>query len=227
MIVTPDRGFLANEDVAMKIDIHPIVRSAISLTSVAVVGTALLAAVHLGTADRIAAQERRVVLQQLGQLISPERYDNEFQEDRFSFVDESYFPRGQTVTVFRARKNGEPVALVLKFTAVNGYNGDIQLLAGINRDGSLSGVRVASHKETPGLGDAIETEKSDWILAFSGLSLDQPQASNWAVKRDGGGFDQFTGATITPRAIVSAVRLALEYFADHQSFLFESPAEQA
>lgn len=209
----------------MKSESNNILRSAASLAAVALLGTALLAGVHDLTAERIAAQERRVILQQLGQIISPDRYNNELQEDHFSFVDELYFPRGQTVTAYRARKNGQAVALVLRFAAVNGYNGNIQLLVGINQNGSLSGVRVASHKETPGLGDDIETEKSDWILEFTGLSLQKPLTPDWAVKRDGGEFDQFTGATITPRAIVGAVRLALEYFEDKQSFLFDTPAE--
>ena len=115
--------------------------------------------------------------------------------------------------------------VVLKIAAVNGYNGKINLLVGINENGTLSGVRVTSHKETPGLGDAIEVERNDWILGFFGRALDNPPPVGWAVRRDGGEFDQFTGATITPRAVVAAVRLALEFFADHKSFLFESPVE--
>lgn len=211
----------------MKSGDDQILRSAASLAAVALLGTALLAGVHHLTRDRIAAQERRVILQQLGEIISPERYDNELQEDRITVVDEFYFPHGQRVTAYRARKNGEAVALVLKFAAINGYNGKIQLLLGINVNGTLSGARVASHKETPGLGDAIETEKSDWILNFSGLSLTDPTPQFWAVKRDGGEFDQFTGATITPRAIVEAIHLALEYFASRQNALFDTPAESS
>ena len=121
-------------------------------------------------------------------------------------------------------EDGEPVAVVLKFAAVNGYNGKIQLLAGINLNGSLTGVRVLNHTETPGLGDAIEIEKSNWVLGFSGRSLHHPSKESWAVRRDGGSFDQFTGATITPRAVVGALHLALEYFESRQAFLFESPS---
>jgi electron transport complex protein RnfG len=202
-----------------------IFRSAASLAAVAVIGTTLLAGVNKLTAERIAEQERRVVLEQLGQIVSPERYDNELQEDLFTFRDEYHFPRGQSVTVYRARKDGKPVVLVMKLAATKGYNGMIQLLVGINENGSLSGVRVASHKETPGLGDAIEIEKSDWVLGFSGHSLQDPGAAAWAVKRDGGRFDQFTGATITPRAIVEAVRLALEYYRKNKAFLFGTPVQ--
>ncbi len=200
-------------------------RSAGALLLVAVIGTALLTVVHHLTAQRIAAEERRVVQQQLARILPAELYDNALLDDRYSFRDESWFPRGQTVTAYRARMGGEPVAVILRFRAVDGYNGDIQLLAGIRADGSLSGVRVISHKETPGLGDGIEAEKSDWVLDFNGKSLARPLAAGWSVRKDGGEFDQFTGATITPRAVVAAVRRALEYFKTAGDTLFEAPAE--
>ena len=198
--------------------------SAASLALVAVIGTALLAGVDRLTKARIAEQEKRAVLDQLVQLISPDLYNNELQQDLFSFQDDLHFPKGQTVTTYRARLDGKAVAVILKMVAVNGYNGKINLLVGINENGTLCGVRVTSHKETPGLGDAIEVERNDWILGFYGRALDNPPPDGWAVKRDGGEFDQFTGATVTPRAVVEAVRLALEFFQEHKSFLFESPA---
>jgi electron transport complex protein RnfG len=201
-----------------------ILKSAAALGFVAVIGTSLLTGVDALTADRIAAQERRVILEQLGQII-PREYDNSLLEDRMVFSDENHFPKGQLVTAYRARLNNKPVAVVLKFNAVSGYNGKIALLAGINFDGTLRGVRVISHKETPGLGDAIEVEKSNWINDFEGRSLKKPESSLWAVKRDGGSFDQFTGATITPRAVVDAVKLALEYFETNRQFLFEAAAD--
>lgn len=202
-------------------------RSALSLAVVAVLGTALLSGVHGLTKARIAEQERRVVLQQLGQVLDAGRYDNALQSDFISFQDELHFPRGQTVTAYRARKQGEPAALILKFAAVNGYNGKIHLLAGINRDGTLSGVRISSHNETPGLGDFVEIEKSDWVAGFAGKSLHNPQPGDWAVRRDGGVFDQFTGATITPRAIVEALELALEYYQANAGSLFDAPAQES
>lgn len=201
-----------------------ILKSAAALGFVAVIGTSLLTGVDALTADRIAAQERRVILEQLGQII-PREYDNSLLEDRIVLSDENHFPKGQLVTAYRARLNNQPVAVVLKFNAVNGYNGNISLLAGINIDGTLRGVRVISHKETPGLGDAIEIEKSNWINIFEGKSLKKPELPQWTVKRDGGSFDQFTGATITPRAVVDAVKLALEYFETHRQFLFEAAAD--
>lgn len=203
-----------------------MLRSAAALGLVAITGTALLTGVDFMTADRIAAQERRVILEQLGQMI-PEHHDNQLLDDRFSFRDEQYFPNGQTVVAYRARQQGAAQAVVLKFDAVSGYNGNITLLAGINWDGSLRAVRIISHKETPGLGDAIEIEKSDWALNFSGRSLNNPEPDKWAVRRDGGEFDQFTGATITPRAVVEAVRLALGYFSIKRDYLFDTAAESA
>jgi len=200
-------------------------RSAVSLGLVAIIGTGLLAGVNQLTRERILEQERRAILAQLGQLIPPGEYDNALHEDFYTFTDKAWFPSGQSVTAYRARLQSEPVAIVLKLAATGGYNGNINLLVGINVDGSLSGVRVASHKETPGLGDAIETAKSDWISGFSGRSLEDPNEQGWMVKRDGGEFDQFTGATITPRAVVKAVHLALKFFAANREKVFQQPAD--
>jgi electron transport complex protein RnfG len=208
----------------MKTGGSSFVKSALSLGLVAVIGTTLLSGVNQTTAKRIEQQERRVVLEQLGQIIPPGRYNNILQDDRFSFSDETWFPSGQQVVAYRARRDGQPVAVILRFVAVDGYSGPIGLLMGIEADGRLAGVRVTSHRETPGLGDGIEIEKSDWIRSFDGRSLGAPPATEWTVRRDGGAFDQFTGATITPRSVVNAVRLALEYHERHQNFLYDAAA---
>jgi electron transport complex protein RnfG len=127
--------------------------------------------------------------------------------------------------VYRARKAGKPVAVVLTVVAPNGYSGPIVLLVGIDYSGDITGVRVVKHRETPGLGDAIEIERSDWIERFTGKSRRNPGRAGWKVKRDGGEFDQLTGATITPRAVVAAVSGALEYFEHNRDNLFISNAE--
>ena len=202
-------------------------RGALTLGLVALIGTAVLAGVNQITRQPIQEQERRAVLKQLSELIAPERYTNVLYDDYYSFTDKTWFPSGQTVTIYRARTRAEPVAVVLRLAATDGYSGNIQLLIGINADGSLSGVRVTSHKETPGLGDAIETGKSNWILGFSGLSLTHPDPASWAVKRDGGAFDQFTGATITPRAVVKAVHRALQYYAANKDQVYAHKADTA
>lgn len=204
-----------------------MLRSAAALGLVAVLGTTLLTGVDRLTAARIAEQERRVVLEQLNQLVDPARYDNALHEDRITLQNERYFPQGQQVVAYRARRQGQPVAVILRFAAVSGYNGHIGLLAGIDMQGRLTGVRITGHKETPGLGDAIELAKSDWLRAFDGASLQDPPEQRWAVRRDGGAFDQFTGATITPRAVIAAVRLALEYHGLHRDALFATTDQEA
>jgi electron transport complex protein RnfG len=127
----------------------------------------------------------------------------------------------EATRVYRGRLGGQPVAAVLSPVVTQGYSGPIQLIVAIRFDGSLAGVRVLSHRETPGLGDKIEIERTDWIRSFDGKSLLDPAPAAWQVKRDGGDFDQFTGATITPRAIVRGVRGSLEYFDEHKHLLFE------
>jgi electron transport complex protein RnfG len=200
-------------------------RSALALGLVAVLGTALLAGVNQATRQRIEDQQRRAVIKQLSQVVNPELFDNAIYDDHYTFSDTDWFPSGQSITVYRARKNSQAAAAVFRLAARDGYNGDIHLLIGIYADGSISGVRVISHKETPGLGDAIETGKSDWVLAFNGRRLKQDSESTWAVRKDGGQFDQFTGATITPRAVVKAVRLALAFYKDNPQVVFSHAAD--
>ena len=147
-------------------------------------------------------------------------YDNKLFEDTLQVRDEKLLGTDEAVTVYRARREGKPVALVMAPVAPDGYSGTIKLLVGIGYDGTLTGVRVSAHHETPGLGDAIDEERSDWIFGFDGKSLDNPPLERWRVKRDGGAFDQLTGATITPRAIVKAVKKTLLYYREHRAALF-------
>jgi electron transport complex protein RnfG len=200
-----------------------VLRSAGLLGLVAVLGTSLLAGVNALTRERIAEQERRVILRQLGQVLPPAQHDNPLHEDYILVDEPAHFRADTPVRVYRARREGQPVAVIMNLVAPDGYNGDIGLLVGVYRDGSVSGVRVIAHRETPGLGDPIEIERSDWIRGFDGRSLRDPDPEGWAVRRDGGEFDQFTGATITPRAVVAAVQRALEYHARHADELFDRP----
>jgi electron transport complex protein RnfG len=186
----------------------------------ALVGTAMVAYTYDNTREKIAANERAMLLRKLHRLIPPGSHDNALLQDTLQVQNRTLLGTSEPATVYRARLNGEPVALVITVVAPDGYSGAIRLLVGINVDGSLSGVRVVSHRETPGLGDAIEEERSDWILGFTGKSLQDPPLQQWAVKRDGGAFDQLTGATITPRAVVKAVRQALLYYRDRKEALF-------
>ena len=194
--------------------------TAIILLLFALFGTALVVTTFDNTRERIAANERATLLRKLHQLIPPELHDNTLLEDTLTVTSRLLLGTTGPVTVYRARKAAQPVALVITPVAPDGYSGSIKLLVGINVDGTLSGVRVVAHRETPGLGDAIDENRSNWIHIFDNRSLGDPPLARWRVKKDGGDFDQLTGATITPRAVVKAVRQALLYYRDNQEALF-------
>ena len=200
--------------------------TAVILFLFAITGTALVAFTYENTRDRIAANEREILLRKLHALIEPGRHDNSLFEDTLRVTNRELFGTADPVAIYRARIGSRPVALVLPAGAPDGYNGTIRLLVGINYDGTLAGVRVIAHHETPGLGDGIEERRSDWINGFDGKSLDNPATGHWQVKKDGGYFDQLTGATITPRAIVKAVRQSLLYYREHRDTLFDTPGTE-
>jgi electron transport complex protein RnfG len=199
-----------------------ILTSTLLLTLFALIGTAGVAYVFDQTEERIAANERAALLASLTEIVPSQAYDNDIVHDVIELEVEDLNPAG-TITAYRARRNGTPSAVVLTVVAPDGYSGPIKLLVGIYADGRVAGVRVISHRETPGLGDGIDARRSDWIRAFSGRSLGDPPPGEWAVERDGGAFDQFTGATITPRAVVKAVKRTLVYFDAHREALFAEP----
>lgn len=192
------------------------------LFAFAAIGTSLVAVTYEQTRDQILRNERQVLRRHLNQVVNPERYDNNLLQDRIE-VNAPALGVDAPVTVYRARMQGIPVAAVFRTVAPDGYNGPIRLLVGIDVNGVITGVRVLSHRETPGLGDAIDAGRSDWIHNFAGRSLGDPPAPRWKVERDGGAFDQFTGATITPRAVVNAIRRTLVYFEAHRKDVFARP----
>lgn len=204
---------------------HPVIRSGLLLGIIALLGTALLASVNALTHERILEQEKRRMLQQLNEIVPVTAFNNDLLEDRIEIRDEAHFRHPAPVTVYRARMDGQPAAVLMLVTAPDGYNGDIRLLAGIDSNGTVMGVRVVSHRETPGLGDPIDVEKSDWILSFAEKSLQHPGKDGWAVKKDGGQFDQFTGATISPRAVVKTVHNTLLYFRTNRQMLFDTASQ--
>jgi electron transport complex protein RnfG len=203
---------------------HPALIAGTLLAMFGVAGSGLVAFTHDQTRERIAANERQALLDRLHELVPEDAVDNDMVSDTITVSDPGRLGSPAT-TVYRGRKEGEPVALVLNPVVPNGYAGPIKLLVAVRRDGTLGGVRVISHKETPGLGDKIETDRSDWVFGFDGKSLGDPPAEKWKVKKDGGVFDQFTGATITPRAIVKTVEKTLEYVHDHQPELYAPPSQ--
>jgi Na+-translocating ferredoxin:NAD+ oxidoreductase subunit G len=204
-----------------------MLRAAGILAAFAMFGALLVALTWERTAERIAANEREVLLRSLAEVLPAGSHDNAVHEDVITVTDPSLLGTEAPVAVYRARLKNRPVAVVMAPVAPGGYSGPIKLLVGVMADGSVSGVRVVAHRETPGLGDKIEVERDDWILDFTGRRLGQPPRERWAVRRDDGDFDQFTGATITARAVVSAVRDALVYFETHRDALFAAPAGAA
>ena len=209
----------------MKTLMRQMLISATLLGLFAVLGTGMVALTHEATADRIAANHRARLLKSLHLLVTPDMHDNDLINDMITVTDPEWLGTDKPVRVWRARRQGKPVAVIINAVAPDGYNGRIELLVATRADGTLLGVRVVSHQETPGLGDAIDANKSDWIHTFDNRSLNNPDKKGWKVKRDGGVFDQFTGATITPRAVVKAVYKTLVYFDAHREALFRRPPQ--
>ena len=200
--------------------------TALLLMTFATIGAAIVGFTHDRTAEQIALNHQRVLLQRLNTIIPADRYNNDLLQDKLTIQASKLLGLDTNDTAYIATFNHKPIGVVLPAVAQNGYNGPIHLLVGIYADGTLAGVRVTRHQETPGLGDAIEYNRSDWILGFTGKSLNNPNPQKWNVKRDGGDFDQFTGATITPRAVVKAVHAALLYFKQHRETLFDSNTDK-
>ncbi|TXR39849.1 electron transport complex subunit RsxG [Ectopseudomonas mendocina] len=188
----------------------------LGLFAIGTVGTVAL--LQQGTAERIAKAEREAQVRALAEILPAGSYDNHLLDNRIE-LNAAELGHRSPQSAYLALKGDQPSALILPVTAPDGYSGAIHLLVGIFADGSLAGVRVLSHKETPGLGDKIELAKSDWVRSFEGKSLNDPNEDGWAVKKDRGEFDQFAGATITPRAVVKAVHGALRYFDTHRAQL--------
>ena len=187
-------------------------------------GFALLASVLLGVTNcsTQGAIQRRLdedLIKSLEEVVPAALHDNDMLRDTLTIPSADFNIGADETTVYLAKKSGTVTAVCFKFIAPDGYSGAINMIMGIDRGGNILGVRVLSHKETPGLGDKIEAAKSDWILSFVGRSLDNLTPAQWAVKKDGGVFDQFAGATITPRKSVQAVNRGLHLFQAHQAQL--------
>jgi electron transport complex protein RnfG len=203
----------------MAADMNRSLRAGLTLLGVAVVAFGLVAIVHDLTRDDIAAAARASQQAQFAAVLGGTEFDNDPLQDVIELRDAELFGTASPVPVHRARRQGRTVAVIMAAVAPDGYSGPIELLVGIAPDGTLLGVRVTRHKETPGLGDLIELRKSGWIETFTGRSLRSPTPDRWRVRRDGGDFDQFTGATITPRAVVTAVARTLAAFERHRDVL--------
>ena len=200
-------------------------RTAIILFLFTIGFTAVLAGVYQITKPSIDASAVINKMRSIGEVLPPSSYDNDLLTDILQLPATPALGLDDVSTVYRGRKGGQPAALVLETVANDGYSGKIRLLVGVNIDGTLTGVRVTEHRETPGLGDYIDPKKDKnkeqpWIEQFKGLSLDKRPDHDWKVKKDGGRFDSVAGATISPRAVIKAVHKALNYIAEHRDELY-------
>lgn len=193
------------ETIREKIAYQPVLLGAFALLA-----SGALAWASNSTAGAIAAAEAKDLRDSLAEVLPPGLADNDFLKDTVELEKE-----GKTVTIYRARQAGVVKAALFK-VAQRGYAGDIQVLMAVDSAGKTLGVRVLKHSETPGLGDKIEVKKDPWIRSFDGKSLGDPAPEKWAVRKDGGIFDQFAGATITPRAVVKAVKGGMDFYAEHR-----------
>jgi electron transport complex protein RnfG len=179
------------------------------------------------THERASRAQQEWLQQRLDALIPPTLRDNDLLTDRIAMTSPDILEVRGPVPIYRARKAGAPVAAVIHTIAPDGYQGPIEMLVAIAYDGSLIGVQIVRHRETQGLGDQFENRRADWLADFTGRSLSDPPQQRWSVRKDGGDFDEFTGATITPRAIVKAVRRALEFYTAQRDRIFAAAVERA
>ena len=191
------------------------------LAGFALIASVLLGVTNCSTEGTIQQRLAEDLQNSLAEVVPAELHDNDMLQDTRTIPSAEYNIAADETVVYLAKKAGLVTAVCFKFTAPDGYSGAINMIMGVDRDGNLLGVRVLSHKETPGLGDKIEVAKSNWILDFVGRSLENLTPAQWAVKKDGGEFDQFAGATITPRKSVQAIYRGLQLFKAHQAELIK------
>ena len=202
------------------------VTAVLIVVAIAMLLAAFIAMMESATREQTRRNEQAWIRGRLDALVPPGSHDNDLLADRIRVISPDILGVDEPVWIYRARRQGEPVACVIHTQAPDGYHGPIELLVAIDRDGTLLGVQVVRHTETPGLGDQFENRRADWLDAFRGKSLADPPQQRWSVRPDGGDFDAFTGATITPRAIVKATRRALEYYGSQRDRLFAAESPQ-
>lgn len=197
-----------------------MIKAGFSLTIFALISVLFVSTSEHLTHDKIAENKAMMLLQALNEIVPPQAYDNNLVASKVVLLAEDTGFVKKT-PVFFATKNKQAVAAIFEVVTLKGYSGAIKVLIGISAsDKSITGVRIVEHKETPGLGDKMELRKSDWVLSFNGKSLSNQSLQDWQVRKDGGNFDQFTGATITPRAIVNIVKSTLLYARNNLDDLF-------
>lgn len=208
---------------------QPVWKSGVTLAAIATVCTALVAGTWQLTRDRIEENRREFLERSLTPALAGLFFDSGVTESMITIPPPHELPGSGPALIYRVYADETPVAALFVVTARDGYAGPIRLLIGITMNGEITGVRVLEHRETPGLGDRVEIEKTDWVLQFDGRSLGNPAAERWAIKEDEGDFDQLSGASVTPRAIVKAIKATLAYFEANKVAIFaaapDSPEE--
>ncbi len=203
-----------------------VVKTGVTLAVIAAVCTALVAATYQLTEERIAANEKALLEQSLQPALAGLFYDSGVSESRLVLQPPHELPGNEPAFVYRVYAEERPVAALFAVTARDGYAGPIRILIGVDMAGVVTGVRILRHRETPGLGDRIEASRSDWVYQFDGRSMGDPLPAGWALRIDGGEFDQLTGASVTPRAVIKAVRDTLLYFEANREQLFLAAATE-
>ncbi|MFY2509305.1 electron transport complex subunit RsxG [Vibrio pectenicida] len=184
--------------------------------------TGVVALTHYLTKEQISQQEQAQLLSVLNQVIPEDMHDNNLYQS-CTLVNHPKLGTDADMPIYLATKDGQPTALAIEAIAPDGYSGAIKIIVGVQQDGTILGTRVLNHQETPGLGDKIDLRITDWILSFSGKKVTPENDSQWKVRKDGGQFDQFTGATITPRAVVKAVKKSVQFVNDHGDEIRNQP----
>ncbi|ANU37085.1 electron transport complex subunit RsxG [Vibrio scophthalmi] len=202
--------------------LNAIRKNGVTLAIFACASTGLVALTQYLTKDQIQLQEQKQLLSVLNQVIPEQLHDNSLYQ-ACTLVEDPALGTTQAMPAYIATLNGEPSAIALEAIAPDGYNGAIKVIVAVQQDGTILGTRVLSHQETPGLGDKIDLRVSDWILGFTGKTVTADNQSSWHVRKDGGQFDQFTGATITPRAVVKSVKRTVDYINQNRQQLLAQP----
>ncbi len=200
-----------------------VLRTGLTLAGIAAICTAAVTITYVATDARIAANRQAFLESRLLPALGDVDFDTGLTDDVVTLPPPHDLPGAGPAQIYRVYLDGRPAAALFAVTAMNGYAGPIRILVGITADGLVAGLRIVEHNETPGLGDKIEASRSDWVQQFPGRSLSDPAADEWSIRADGGAFDQLTGATVTPRAVVGAVRDTLVYFNAHRDSVFAPP----
>lgn len=203
-----------------------VLKSGVTLAVIAAVCAALVAITYSLTCERIAVNEKAWLEKSLEPALAGLTFEGSVSGSMLVVRTPHDLPGPDDVIIYRVYADDLPVAALFAVTARDGYAGAIRVLIGIEYDGTVTGIRILEHRETPGLGDKIVASRSDWVFQFDGRSLGDPRLEQWSIKRDGGEFDQLTGASVTPRAVIKVTKETLIYFAAHRDEIFSAPATE-